>query len=109
WYLVLFDHLLELGKHADCEKALEKALEITPNHQSAFFNRAILRAAQGREDEAIADLQEAVRLEPSMADAAINVEEFDSIREREDFPKPLEAEGFNPNSPFANIKLNDEA
>ena len=109
WYIVLSDHLLGLGKYEECERVLGKALEIVPNHQTAFFNRAIMHAAQKADEAAIADLKHAVELEETLADAAINVEEFDYLREREDFPKALEAEGFNPNSPFANLKIEPEA
>ena len=46
-----------------------EAIRLDPMRARAFSNRALSLAAQGKSDQAIADLTEAIRLDPKYAKA----------------------------------------
>lgn len=57
----------EKGKHDEAEKHVEKALEIYPRYADALTLRAILKMDTRDDEGAIADLQEAIRLDENCA------------------------------------------
>jgi tetratricopeptide (TPR) repeat protein len=59
--------LARAGRHADAESHLTRAIAIAPRSASAFGLRGEVRVAQDRADEAVIDLEQAVRLEPDSA------------------------------------------
>src|SRR5205807_2469570 len=53
---------LRLGRHADAEADLSRALELRPASRAALVCRALAREARGKYREATADLDRAVEL-----------------------------------------------
>jgi tetratricopeptide (TPR) repeat protein len=62
---------LEAGDTAKAEAAFAAALKIAPNDVLRLVDRAIARGAQGKDFEALDDLNRAVELAPRNADARI--------------------------------------
>jgi quercetin dioxygenase-like cupin family protein len=63
-----------------------EALAERPDHAALLYNLACMEALAGKPDEALADLQRAVSLEPKWADNAAKDPDFDSIRDAPGFP-----------------------
>lgn len=62
---------LEAGEAARAEAAFAEALGVAPNDVLRLIDRAIARGAQGRDFEALDDLNRAVDLAPNVPDARI--------------------------------------
>lgn len=62
---------LEADDLANAERAFAEALKIAPNDVLRLIDRAILRGAQGKDFEALDDLNRAIELAPAMMDARI--------------------------------------
>jgi len=63
----------QTGEKEQAEKALVKALKVSPKNAAAHFNLGLLKAEQNRVKEAERELKEAFRLDPKMAPAAYNL------------------------------------
>lgn len=59
---------------------LEAGLAEKPDHPALLYHRACLRTRAGRLDEARADLDRAVELDPKLADAASRDEDLEPLR-----------------------------
>ena len=62
----------QTGEKEQAEKALVKALKVSPRNAAAHFNLGLLKAEQNRVKEAERELK-AFRLDPKMAPAAYNL------------------------------------
>lgn len=63
---------LQLGRFADSEALLARALELTPDHAEAWSNRAIALQNLGRLPEALAAFDRAVAVRPDYAEGWFN-------------------------------------
>ena len=88
----LYEYLRENGDRERALALLEEAVpmmqEASPNplvHGTARYNLACVRANQGRLDEAIEDLREALKLRPEMKEAAAKDVDLAAIQDDERF------------------------
>jgi Flp pilus assembly protein TadD len=65
--------LTDLHRYDDAALRLDEAIRIEPAHAKAHFNLGLVRAAQGRQAEAIAAYGQAIALEPTGAEAHYNL------------------------------------
>jgi quercetin dioxygenase-like cupin family protein len=72
-----WDEVIELHNQALAEQ---------PDHPALLYNLACMEALAGKPEEALADLQRAVSLEPKWAEYAAKDADFDSIRDAPGFP-----------------------
>jgi tetratricopeptide (TPR) repeat protein len=79
-----------LARAGDTDGAIaivRAALDSKPDDPGLLYNLACFEALAGRDDDAIAHLTRAIELRPSSAEWAATDKDFDSLRERPDFPK----------------------
>jgi predicted O-linked N-acetylglucosamine transferase (SPINDLY family) len=57
----------------DCADAYRRAIDLRPDYADAHNNLGLIRAEQGRHDEAIVHCRKAIALKPDTADAFINL------------------------------------
>jgi tetratricopeptide (TPR) repeat protein len=79
-------HLDLAGHREDAEVSYTASIERNPAFAPAWFNRACERAVLGRADGALADLQQAIVLDPKWAAEAAGEAYFDSLRGDPRFP-----------------------
>lgn len=91
-----------LGRHADAEKALRRAVELEPYRAVLRNNLGYEYALQGRWPDAEAELSNAIRLDPQLARAYVNLGMVLSKAQR--FEEALEA--FNAVLPEADAFYN---
>ena len=65
YYMVYGNALQQKERWADADAAYSKAIEIAPGYGEAYLNRAIVRMALNREDDAVRDLETGARLAPA--------------------------------------------
>lgn len=71
WYLEAND-MAKQGNNEDALIAYEKALELDPNHVSAWNNKGIVLARMKRFEEAITCYDRAIEINPQYANAYYN-------------------------------------
>jgi len=87
-----WEHSMIAAQYAhrgDYDRAIELAqtgLDENPDDSGILFNLACFEAMGGRADDAIAHLRRSIELNPEMAEFAKTDSDFDTIRDREDFP-----------------------
>jgi cytochrome c-type biogenesis protein CcmH/NrfG len=84
WYALGLT-LAENQVHARASKCLTQVIRLEANHALAHYNRAISRAFLGQFADAIADVQIAVELQPSLKAKAATDEELARLRLFPDF------------------------
>ena len=57
--------LTKLERYEEALAAQNEALRLNSNLSDAYYNRAVIHAFQGEVDLAVADLQQAIQLNPS--------------------------------------------
>lgn len=72
-WLDLAEGQLRLRRYAEAEQTLGVVLDKSPGHPQALEWRALVRAGQGKADEAIALLQQLVEMAPGRAEAEYNL------------------------------------
>lgn len=72
--------------YAKAIAAYDQAIRIRPNYASAWYNRATAYARSNQPDRAIENLTRAIALQTSYAEQAKTNPDFDSLRDREQFP-----------------------
>jgi tetratricopeptide (TPR) repeat protein len=77
--------LYRLKKYDEAIASYNKVLEIKPDFDAAWYNRACCHAVTQNFDQAIKDLQRAIELEPQNRERAKTDCDFDTIREDERF------------------------
>jgi tetratricopeptide (TPR) repeat protein len=81
---------LLLGRLPDALKAFDNSISISPKTVVPFYNRACTYALLGRKQEAIADLQHAINLDPNLVkDNAEKDPDFLTIRDSREFQEIL--------------------
>jgi tetratricopeptide (TPR) repeat protein len=60
------------GRFADAVTAYSVCIGAAPKAAGCFYNRALARAALGRAGKALGDYDQALRLDPTLAVAALN-------------------------------------
>jgi tetratricopeptide (TPR) repeat protein len=65
---------------------LEKVLAENPDVWQGYYNAACFEALTGNDDAAIDQLKRAIELDPQALEYAANDSDFDSLRDRPDFP-----------------------
>lgn len=68
----------------------EKALEIDPGNASAWYNQSCAYALLNRTEESIESLKNAIKFDPSFKESIRNDEDFNQIRDNEEFKKILD-------------------
>ena len=63
--------LVSTGKHAEGMETFNEAIRVDPDNDAAYNNLGLALAAQGKVEEAIAALREAIRLKPDSADVPL--------------------------------------
>ena len=66
-------NLAESGKYGDSLSEFNKAVALAPNMASLYNNRAQLYRLQGRNEEAMADIESAIRLSGGKGKTAMQV------------------------------------
>ncbi|HZZ82934.1 MAG TPA: tetratricopeptide repeat protein [Anaeromyxobacteraceae bacterium] len=66
-------YLLQLARHGEALRALERAVELEPAHAQAINNLGIARFVLGSHGEAAEAFREAARLDPTLARARLNL------------------------------------
>jgi tetratricopeptide (TPR) repeat protein len=61
-----------LGRHTDAVASYSVCIGAAPQAASCFHNRALAFDALGRPEQALRDYDQALRLDPALADAALN-------------------------------------
>jgi tetratricopeptide (TPR) repeat protein len=80
------DPLARAGDTDGAIAIVREALEEKPDNAGLLYNLACFEALAGRDDEAIAHLTRAIELRPSSAEWAATDKDFDTLRQRPDFP-----------------------
>jgi tetratricopeptide (TPR) repeat protein len=75
WYC-----LYRLRRFEEAEAAAARAIECGLDNAESWFERGVARAAIGRLDEAIADLRQAMRLDPAHAQARETLARFEAAQ-----------------------------
>ena len=79
--------LYRSGKEREAREQLETVLARYPNEWQGYYNAACFEALTGNDDGAVAQLRRAIELDPQAKEWAAKDEDFDTIRDRPDFPK----------------------
>jgi tetratricopeptide (TPR) repeat protein len=74
------------GKKAEAREHLEQLLVENPDSWQGFYNAACFEALEGNGDAAIERLNRAIELDPKAKEYAAGDEDFDTVRDRPDFP-----------------------
>ena len=74
------------GKEREAREQLETVLARYPNEWQGYYNAACFEALTGNDDDAVAQLRRAIELDPLAKEWAAEDEDFDTIRDRPDFP-----------------------
>ncbi len=78
--------LYRSGKEREAREQLETVLARYPNEWQGYYNAACFEALTGNDDDAVAQLRRAIELDPLAKEWAAEDEDFDTIRDRPDFP-----------------------
>jgi tetratricopeptide (TPR) repeat protein len=82
-----------LGRFEEAIASYNKALEFKPDYADAFYNKACCYALQGDVEQALENLQQAIKLSPDIyRDMAKTDSDFESIRDSERFKALLQEE-----------------
>ncbi len=73
--------IFNLGKHSEAIASYDKALEIKPDNDEAWYNRACCFALQNQIQSAMENLAKAISLDKQYQEMAKTDSDFDSIRE----------------------------
>jgi tetratricopeptide (TPR) repeat protein len=74
-----------LGKEEESLKAYNKALEINPDNEYAYYNRGCYYSLLNKSKEALADLKMAINLDPQLKELAKQEKDYDNIRNLSEF------------------------
>jgi len=74
-------------RYADAEALIREGLDLHPAHPTLLYDLACYEARQGRGDEAVDHLREAVEAQPAYLEYARTDPDLDSIRDDPRFPK----------------------
>jgi hypothetical protein len=77
---------LRAERWEDAIAKIEAGLRARPGHPALLYNLACAEARCGRGAEAIAHLRDAISGDPAYLEAAVGDPDFDSLRDRADFP-----------------------
>lgn len=69
---------LELGRFAEAEAELDRAIQTGNRRAQVFHDRGVARAARGDREGAMADFREALRLDPGLAETRRRLEEVEA-------------------------------
>ena len=64
-----------------------KAIELDPNYANAWYKRSCYMVRKGEIDEALKNLEEAIRLDATNTESAKTDKVFDSVRNNQTFKK----------------------
>lgn len=70
----------DAGKMQEAESRFARAIEMQPGWADAYFDRAIVRAAEGERDGAAIDYEVYIRLRPNAADRALVTSRIAALR-----------------------------
>jgi tetratricopeptide (TPR) repeat protein len=70
----------EAGRYAAAEAAFSSAIALQPDWAEAYYDRALANAARGRNEQAVVDLQQYLRLRPEAEDRAAVIRRISGLR-----------------------------
>jgi len=70
----------EAGRYAEAELAFGNAIALQPDWADAYYDRALTKIARGRREQAIADLQQYLRLRPEAEDRQAVIARMSGLR-----------------------------
>lgn len=79
--------IYEAGDTAEAVALLRAASAERPEDASTFYDLACLEALTGAHDEAVEHLKAAIAIRPDTRDRAAGDGDFDTVRDRDDFPR----------------------
>jgi tetratricopeptide (TPR) repeat protein len=79
--------LLELGKYDEAIQSYDKSISLAPEWTDSFYHRACAYAGKGDKTKTLADLKQAIELQPSLKVEATKEDNFRSLRENPNFKK----------------------
>ena len=79
--------LQEIGREKEALASYDKALRISPTFANALYNKARLKAAQNKFNDALSLLEDAVASDTNCKQRAKHAREFRTIRDNEKFIK----------------------
>lgn len=74
-----------VSKLTEAANYFAKALEIQPDHGDAYYGKASCHALEGQNDDAIANLKQAIDLDPKYREIAKTDADFDGVRSDDRF------------------------
>jgi len=74
-----------LGRSEEAVEAYEEAIKLDPRFSVAYYQLARLYARQGDNEKAVSDLKKAINLNPELRTKARSDNEFEKIRQQQDF------------------------
>jgi tetratricopeptide (TPR) repeat protein len=79
--------LQALGRKEEAMKSYDLALEVNPNYSNALYNKARLRASLGQLDESLSLLAQAIAVDRTCKERAINAPELNELRNDKNFKR----------------------
>jgi tetratricopeptide (TPR) repeat protein len=70
----------EAGRYAEAEIAFSNAIALQPDWADAYYDRALTKVVRGRREQAIADLQQYLRLRPEAEDRQTVIARINGLR-----------------------------
>ena len=80
-------HYFRLNRLDEAIQCSDKAIELDPSYANAWYNRSCYMVKKGEINEALKNLEEAIRLDKTYMESAKTDKDFDSIRNDERFKK----------------------
>ncbi|ELS03868.1 tetratricopeptide repeat protein, partial [Xenococcus sp. PCC 7305] len=81
-----------LQRYQEAIASYDKALELNPDKDKAWYNKACAYSLQNNVDLAIENLTQAINLNPEYREMAKTDSDFDNIREKPNFKSLIESE-----------------
>lgn len=87
YYIDLGISHYKMKNYSDAKEAFKIASELNPTNGTAFYNLACISSIQGKTDEALSSLKQAINLNPSFVDSAKDDSDFVSLKGNQNFIK----------------------
>jgi len=79
--------LLRLGKYDEATQSYDQSIKLAPKWADSFYHRACAYAGKGDKANALADLKQAIELQPSLKARGIKEAGFKNLHDDPEFQK----------------------